>query len=190
MYILIGLGNPGRRYKKTRHNIGFLLLDYIAEKFDIPFSTGKGDYYFGQGKIDGSPAMLVKPTTYMNNSGLVLNQLKEKFVDDIYKLLVIYDDFHLSFGTIRFRSRGSDAGHNGIKSIIYNLETDVFHRLKLGIGSEFDDPIDFVLSKFDRNERSELPKFFDCALIGIKSWMTLGIDSTMNNHNGNILTMR
>ena len=82
MYILIGFGNPGRRYKKTRHNIGFLLLDYIAEKFDIPFSTGKGDYYFVQGNIDGSPAMLVKPTTYMNNSGLVLNQLKEKFVGE------------------------------------------------------------------------------------------------------------
>jgi len=188
--ILIGLGNPGWRYRKTRHNIGFLLLDYIAEKFDIPFSAGKGDYYFGQGNMDGNPVMLVKPTTYMNNSGLVLNQLENFFNFDINKLLVIYDDFHLSFGTIRFRKKGSDAGHNGIKSIIYNLETDVFPRLKLGIGSVFDDPIDFVLSKFDKNEKRELPKLYDCALNGIKSWITLGIDSAMNDHNGNVLTTR
>ena len=190
MYTLVGLGNPGRKYKITRHNIGFLLLDYIAEKLNIPFSPGKGDYYLGQGNMDGSPVRLVKPTTYMNNSGLAVNHLREKFDDDINKLLIIYDDFHLSFGTIRFRKKGSDAGHNGIKSIIFHLETDVFPRLKLGIGSNFDDPVDFVLSKFDKNERSELPKFFDCALEGIKSWITLGIDSAMNSHNGNVLTMR
>lgn len=166
------------------------MIDDIAEKYGIPFSAGKGDYYFGQGSMDGSPVMLVKPATYMNNSGVALSQLKEIFIDDINKLLVIYDDFHLSFGTIRFRSRGSDAGHNGLKSIIYHLETDVFPRLKLGIGSNFDDPVDFVLSKFDKNERSELPKFFDCALKGIMSWITLGIDSAMNSHNGNVLTMR
>jgi len=190
VYVLIGLGNPGRKYRLTRHNIGFLLLDFIAEKFNIPFVTGKGDYYFGQGNMDGHPVMLVKPTTYMNNSGLAVNQLNEKFIDDIKELLIIYDDFHLSFGTIRFRKKGSDAGHNGIKSIIYNLETDVFPRLKLGIGREFDDPVNFVLSKFDRNERGELPKFFDCALNGISTWMESGIDSAMNDHNGNILTMR
>lgn len=190
MNILVGLGNPGRKYSLTRHNIGFLLLDFIAEKFTIPFSAGKGDYYFGQGYIDSDPVLLVKPTTYMNNSGFAVNQLKETFEFDITKLLVVYDDFHLSFGTIRFRSKGSDAGHNGIKSIIYHLETDVFPRLKLGIGSTFDNPVDFVLSKFEEGELSELPKFFDCALNGIKSWITLGIDSAMNNHNGNVLTTR
>jgi PTH1 family peptidyl-tRNA hydrolase len=190
VYILLGLGNPGRKYELTRHNIGFLVLEYIAEKFNIPFSAGKGDYYFGQGNMDSHPVMLVKPMTYMNNSGLAVNQIREKYRADINKLLIIYDDFHLSFGTIRFRKKGSDAGHNGIRSIIYHLETDVFPRLKLGIGKEFDDPIDFVLSKFGTNERGELPKFFDCALKGIISWITLGIDSAMNDHNGNVLTMR
>jgi peptidyl-tRNA hydrolase, PTH1 family len=190
VFILVGLGNPGRRYQFTRHNIGFLFLDYIAEKFSIPFSAGKGDYFFGHGIIEDNPVQLVKPTTYMNHSGLVLNQLGKVLTENLSKLIIIYDDFHLNFGTIRFRSKGSDAGHNGLKSVIYCLETDVFPRLKLGIGSEFENPIDFVLSKFDKHELDSLPKLFDCALEGIKTWMQLGIDSAMNNHNGNVLTTR
>ena len=190
MFILVGLGNPGKKYRNTRHNIGFLFLDFIAEKLGVPFSAGKGDYFLGQARIENKPVLLVKPTTYMNNSGLVFGQLDNYPKDDLSKLLVIYDDFHLNFGTIRFRSRGSDAGHNGLKSVIYYLETDVFPRMKLGIGSAFENPIDFVLSEFDKNESDSLPKLFDCAFEGIKTWITLGIDSAMNNHNGDILTTR
>lgn len=185
--MIIGLGNPGRKYALTRHNVGFLLLDNIVSKFNIPFSAGKGDYYFVKTEIENKPVLLIKPTTYMNNSGLVMQQLGESFDPENDKLLIVYDDFHLPFGTIRFRAKGSDAGHNGIKSIIYHLQTNIFSRLRIGIGSAFDDSIDHVLSEFSADELKDLPQILDEAYNGIKTWMGSGIESAMNNHNRNVL---
>jgi len=145
MFVVIGLGNPERRYIRTRHNVGFLLLDFMADKFNIPFREGKGDYYFGECEISNKMCLLVKPTTYMNNSGFVLEQIKENFSFDPQNLLIAYDDLHIPFGTIRFRKQGSDAGHNGIKSIIYRLETDLFARVKIGIDNDFENQIDFEI---------------------------------------------
>ncbi len=187
MCVIIGLGNPEKKYSFTRHNIGFLVLDFIAEKLKIPFRAGKGDYYFSLCEINSQECLLVKPTTYMNNSGLVLDQIEENFSVELEKMLIVYDDFHLPFGTIRFRKKGSDAGHNGIKSLIYYLASDEFDRLKIGIDSDFDNPIDHVLGKFDENEFKDLPKILSYAYNGVETWLSSGIDSAMNNHNRNIL---
>ena len=187
MFVIIGLGNPGKKYSLTRHNVGFLLLDFIADKFNIPFRAGKGDYYFVQLKIDNQECLLIKPTTFMNNSGLVFDQLEEHFFADLEKMLLVYDDFHLPYGRIRFRKKGSDAGHNGIKSVIYYLGSNEFDRLKIGIDNDFDTPIDHVLSSFNEDEFKEFPKILSSAYKGIETWVSSGIDLAMNNHNRNIL---
>lgn len=187
MFVLIGLGNPEKKYSLTRHNVGILVIEYIIEKFNIPFRPGKGDYYFGHCEISGRECLLVKPTTYMNNSGLILDQLEENLSIDLGKMLLVYDDFHLPFGTIRFREKGSDAGHNGIKSIIYHLGSNEFDRLKIGIDNNFDSSIDHVLGNFKEDELKELPKILSSAYDGIETWVSSGIDFAMNNHNRNVL---
>jgi peptidyl-tRNA hydrolase, PTH1 family len=187
VHIVVGLGNPGKRYAFTRHNIGFFVIDFICEKLNIPFSAGKGDYYLGQGEINNTALLFIKPTTYMNNSGLIFKQLQEHFVVDLDKLLIVYDDFHLPFGTLRFRRQGSDGGHNGMKSIIYNLETEMFARLKIGIGEEFDDTVDHVLSNFTKSEQKKMQKILEETFMGITEWLNCGINSAMNNFNRNVL---
>jgi PTH1 family peptidyl-tRNA hydrolase len=186
VHILIGLGNPGKKYRLTRHNVGFLFLDYIANRLNIPFSPGKGDYFFSEGVIFNKEMILVKPTTFMNNSGLVLAHLKSYIKDDLNNLIIIYDDYYLPFGTIRFRPKGTDAGHNGLKSIIYHLESDVFPRLKIGIGTEFDNATGYVLSNFRDKEITDLPVIFDHAYNGIVNWIESGINSAMNGFNRNL----
>lgn len=187
MNILVGLGNPGRRYNVTRHNVGFLFLDFLAEKLKIPFSPGRGDYYFGQGEIENSSVKLIKPTTYMNNSGSIIDQIEEIDKKNLENILIIYDDFHLPFGTTRFRPSGSDAGHNGIKSLIYHFSSDEFPRLKIGIGSEFEDQIEYVLSKFTKDEIKNLPTIFNSAFDGVRTWLKNGLASAMNEFNKDIL---
>jgi len=183
---LIGLGNPGRHYQITRHNAGFLFLDYLTDKLKIPFSPGKGDYYFSEAGFAGEKLILIKPVTYMNRSGFAVHQVMEHFAVSFDELLVIYDDYHLPFGTIRFRAKGSDAGHNGIKSIIYELQTETFNRLKIGIGGPFDDSVDFVLSDFSKGEIDNLEKIFEFAVNGIESWVESGIEKTMSLYNRNL----
>lgn len=186
MNILLGLGNPGEKYVLTRHNAGFLFLDHVAKKLNIPFRAGRGDYFFAEGKLAEKEIFLIRPTTYMNNSGVVLAQFEPHLSETLNNIIVIYDDFHLPFGTIRFRPKGTDAGHNGIKSIIYHLGSDVFPRLKIGIGSEFDDKVNFVLSDFSENEISDLSVIFDYAYKGLICWIENGISSAMNGFNRNL----
>ncbi len=186
MRALIGLGNPGRRYQNTRHNAGFLFLDYLNGKFNIPFSPGKGDYYFSEVSSGQQEVVLIKPTTYVNNSGLAVRQVMEYFSILQEDLIIIYDDFHLPFGTLRFRAKGSDAGHNGIKSIIYELESELFSRLKIGTGGAFNDAVDFVLSDFSEKETEQLETLFKTALPGVESWIEYGIDRAMNLYNRNL----
>ena len=186
MRALIGLGNPGRQYALTRHNIGFIFLDFIQHKVNIPFSPGKGDYYFSEVSFGQQEVVLIKPTAYMNNSGLAVRQVMEYFSILQEDLLIIYADFHLPFGTLRFRAKGSDAGHNGIKPIIYELESELFSRLKIGIGSAFSDAVDFVLSDFSKAETEQLETLFKTALLGVESWIEYGIDRAMNFYNRNL----
>jgi PTH1 family peptidyl-tRNA hydrolase len=180
---IIGLGNPGRKYQETRHNIGFLIIDAILAAYKISPKPGKGDYYYAELDLAGKNTLLVKPTTYMNASGIAVKQLIGYYSIDLQDMLVVYDDFHLPFGTLRFRTKGSDGGHNGIESIIYQLKTESINRLRFGIGDQFHDSIKFVLSKFSRIEKKSLGDLIKVAIEGIFFWLENGIDEAMNYFN-------
>jgi PTH1 family peptidyl-tRNA hydrolase len=183
VFALIGLGNPGRRYENTRHNIGYLIIDHFASMDKIPFKAGKGDYYYKDMNVEGSRILVAKPTSYMNNSGLVTKQILDYFPLSVSDLLIVCDDFNLPFGTIRYRPNGTDGGHNGLKSIIYHLHTDDFNRFRFGIGTEFSDAASYVLDKFSKNELTQLKTLLPISTNGIKMWIKHGIESTMNNFN-------
>ena len=187
MHAIFGLGNPGRRYMETRHNIGFIIIDQMAVKYQVPFKAGKGDYYFCEIREDNRRVLLVKPTTYMNHSGRCVAQILKYFPVNIQEILIVYDDFHLPFGTIRFRNRGSDGGHNGINSIIFELQTDQFDRLRFGIGDVFENATEHVLTKFTGPEKRALDKLVTVSGEGITSWINYGIETTMNKYNGSYL---
>ena len=185
-HTVFGLGNPGVKYRYTRHNAGFMVLDVFAKKHKIPFTAGKGDYYFCRLQIGDNDILFVKPLLYMNLSGVVVGELFEKYRVDLQNILIIYDDFHLPLGEIRFRSKGSAAGHNGLQSILDRLGSTEIPRLKIGIGSEFDNSVDFVLSPFDTKEKDRVVSVLDFAAAGLESWITEGMQKTMNYYNKNI----
>ncbi len=154
MRIVLGIGNPGRRYENTRHNIGFLILNSFAEKNKLSFIPSKADYYFSEGESGENPFVLVKPATYVNNSGLAAIHALDFFNAELKDFLVVADDVNLNIGSLRVRASGGDGGHNGMKSIIYHTGSNVFPRIRIGIGSEFTkgEMADYVLSKFHKSE--------------------------------------
>ena len=154
MYYIVGLGNPGIQYENTRHNAGFITIDYLARKYSIDVRKIKFKSLIGQGVISGQKVMLVKPQTYMNNSGEAIREIYKYFDFDHDKLIVIYDDIDIDFGSIRIRKKGSAGTHNGMKSIIYNLEFDDFPRIKVAVGKKpsYMDLANFVLSGFSKQE--------------------------------------
>lgn len=193
MKLITGLGNPGNIYASTRHNAGFIALDNLALKLGIVFRPGRGDFYLASGKYEGEDFFLLKPTTYMNNSGIAVVQFFENYstLEADKDLLVVHDDFNIPFGTVRLRQKGSDGGHNGIASIMYHLNSDEFTRMRIGIGSNDilrkDEFVDFVLSDFLPKEIDSLnklvPVFNDCIL----SFLSEDIKITMNKFNRNFL---
>ncbi|MGA7722373.1 MAG: aminoacyl-tRNA hydrolase [Ignavibacteriaceae bacterium] len=162
MRVIIGLGNPGNKYKNNRHNSGFMLLDYFASEHSLSFSPSKGNYYYSRGILNSSEFYLVKPATFMNNSGIAAKELIENLKINIPDLLVIHDDINLDLGKIRVKLSGGDGGHNGITSIIYNLVSNEFTRLRIGVGNNFEkgEMADYVLSDFNSEERKILGKVF------------------------------
>ena len=134
MYLIVGLGNPGKEYDGTRHNIGFEAIDYMANKYNIEVNRIKFKGVFGEGFIDNKKVILLKPTTYMNLSGESIREVINFYKISNENIIVIYDDISLEVGKLRIREKGSDGGHNGIKSIIANLGSDVFPRIKIGVG--------------------------------------------------------
>lgn len=159
MKLVICLGNPGVKYSKTRHNIGFMFADKLAEKIGFVFTNEpKFKAEMSKGVYNNEAIWLVKPQTFMNLSGEALNALKCFYKIDINDLFLVYDDIALDLGTIRFRSKGSDGGHNGVKSIIKYASTDTFDRLKIGIGPQppYMKSEDFVLQNFSSNEETLL----------------------------------
>jgi PTH1 family peptidyl-tRNA hydrolase len=151
---ILGLGNIGSRYKGTRHNFGFMLLDFLCQKWQVSPQTGSGDYYIAPKELSGHIVRLVWPTTYVNNSGFAAKQVLNRFNLTSDDLLAVHDDFELPLGKIRIRLRGSDGGHNGMQSLIFHLETEKIARIRMGIGPvpEGIDRVDFVLGKFDDKE--------------------------------------
>ncbi len=182
MRIIIGIGNPGRRYAFTRHNAGFMLLDYIAEKKSLNFSPGNGDYYFAETNFNSNIVLLVKPTTFVNNSGLAALQLLEDNNLSPEDLLVVHDDINLETARIRVRTSGGDGGHNGISSIIYHLASGNFPRIRIGIGSNFlkGEMAEYVLSGFAEEEFELLKKTFNEAELLIGEFAANGLNKLMD----------
>lgn len=159
MYIIAGLGNPGRKYVNSRHNVGFDALDAVAAKYDIAVKKLKFNGLYGEGTIEGEKVVLVKPQTFMNLSGECIREFKNWYKVENSQIIIIYDDISLPFGKLRIRPKGSAGGHNGVKNIIYQTASEEFPRIKIGVGQPPNpdyDLADYVLGKFSRKEIKEL----------------------------------
>ena len=186
MYIIAGLGNPDKKYWNTRHNIGFDVIDAIAEKNDIVLGEKKHKAVIGKGIIAGQKAVLVKPLTYMNLSGESVRSVIDFYkVDEKSELIVISDDVSLDMGQIRIRKRGSDGGHNGLKNIIMHLGHDAFIRVRMGVGEKPPrmDLADYVLGHFSAKEREVMNEGARTATIAIETIIAEGPDAAMNRYN-------
>jgi len=183
-HLVVGLGNIGDEYRNTRHNIGFMILDAFAEASNISFSTGRyGDV--GYGRIKNQQVVLLKPSTFMNLSGNAVRYWKEQEKIDIANILIIVDDIALPTGTIRIRTSGSDAGHNGLKNIAQMLGTQAYTRLRFGIGNDFPRgcQIDYVLSAFPAGEQPLLRERIGIAVEAIRETILAGASSAMCKFN-------
>ena len=176
MRLILGIGNPGKRYSFTRHNAGFLYLDNYAQKKLISFKASKNDYYYAEGKTAECGFSLIKPTTYVNDSGIAALQAIMEYNIDLADLLVIADDVNLEPGKFRIRANGGDGGHNGMNSIIYYLNSDNFPRLRIGIGNKFGrgQMADYVLSPFFMEEEVLVSKVFDDTIELIDEFVKFG----------------
>lgn len=185
MYYIVGLGNPGMKYENTRHNVGFLTIDYLAEKHGIKVKKLKHKSFIGEGVISGQKVMLIKPQTYMNASGEALREIRNfyKFEED--ELIVIYDDIDIEFGSIRIRQKGSAGTHNGMKSIIYQLQYDNFPRIKIAVGKRPDymNLANFVLSGFSKDEAATVRQEIIMASDAVDMILADGIAKAMNKYN-------
>lgn len=185
MKIVLGLGNPGSRYAKTRHNIGWIVLDAVAERLRVEFQPGRGDYYEAHGSWRGRKVILLKPTTYMNNSGLAARQAMRQYGVGAEDLLVLVDEIQFPVGRVKLHSAGSSGGHNGVESIIYHVENDKFPRLRCGVGNQFGpgQMVDYVLSEFPEEEGEELAAMVEQGKDAVLLWVTEGTARSMNRIN-------
>ena len=186
MYIIAGLGNPGKEYENTRHNIGFDVIDRLAEEENIAVMESKHKALIGKGYVAGQKVILAKPQTFMNLSGESIREIVDYYkVDDTTELIVISDDISLDVGQIRIRKKGSAGGHNGIKNIIANLGTDRFMRVKVGVGEKPKnwDLADYVLSPFTKDERPLVNLAIEHAAKAIEQMLNGDVDAAMNEYN-------
>jgi PTH1 family peptidyl-tRNA hydrolase len=188
MVAIVGLGNPGRTYANTRHNVGFLVVDALTEKLKCEFRPGKGEFVAATSSLRDSEIVLVKPSTNMNESGIAVAEIVERYEIAFEQLLIVVDDFQIPLGSLRMRPSGSDGGHNGMYSVIYHLQSDSFPRLRCGIGSEempHDKSLmaDFVLSQFSPKEKPIVDEMVDRASDACLSFVTDGIEKTMSLFN-------
>ncbi len=183
-YLIVGLGNPGQKYKNNRHNIGFMAVDRVAEKFGIALNSVKNKAIVGNGRIHQHAVILAKPQTFMNLSGDSVGAVANFYKIPPEKVLVVYDELDLPFGAIRLREQGGAGGHNGMKSIINHLGQE-FPRLRLGIGRPPGrmDPAAWVLRDFGDEERPLLNEILDEALQAIETFLMEGIQLAMSRHN-------
>ena len=186
MKCIIGLGNPGKKYESTRHNVGFMVIDAFATKWDISINTNKFKSMIGEGNINGQKVVLMKPQTYMNLSGEAVKAYLDFYKADIEQLLVIYDDLDLPVGRMRLRYKGSAGGHNGIKSIVQHLSTQQFNRIRIGISRPQvgGDIVDYVLSSFHKEERSLLAELMPRLCDAMEAALSEPFDKVMGKYNG------
>ena len=180
--LIVGLGNPGKEYVNTRHNTGFIVIDYYAEKKGLSFKEEKGGLYSSFNN-NGNKYILLKPLSYMNNSGDVVKKYVDYYKIDIDDILIIYDDKDFDVGTFKVKIDGSSAGHNGIKNIIENLKTEDFKRLKVGLSKNNVDMVSFVLGKFNNDERCKLNVVLNETNDILDDYFVMTFDNLMNKYN-------
>ena len=192
MYIIAGLGNPGKEYQNTRHNMGFKVIDRIAEKYSISVNRTKFKALIGEGRIGTEKVILVKPQTYMNLSGESIREVMNFYKPEMENLIVIYDDFDIPTGSLRIRKKGSAGSHNGMKSVIYQLKDDSFPRIRVGIGAPDDEDkiqerdkqvIKHVIGKVSTKEMETFQEAIDKAADSVVCMIEEGTDIAMNRYN-------
>ena len=186
MFIIVGLGNPTNEYEGTRHNVGFDVIDALADEYNITVDGRKNRAFVGKGIIAGQKVILAKPQTYMNLSGESVRGLTDYYkIDEESELLVIYDDVSLDVGQLRIRKKGSAGGHNGIKNIIAHLGTDKFMRIKIGVGEKpkHYDLADWVLGHFSKEDKEVMNEGYKKAVKAVEMIVTDEVDAAMNEFN-------
>lgn len=185
MYLIVGLGNPEDKYSNTRHNMGFDVINKLSKECDIKVSKSKFDAFYGMGEINGKKVILAKPQTYMNLSGESVIKFKKFYKLSNKNIIVIYDDMDLNIGDIRLKAKGGPGTHNGMKSVVDNLNTEEFIRVRVGIGTPKykDDIINYVLEQIPKREREILDESIIKAKYSIMEILENGIDRAMNKFN-------
>jgi peptidyl-tRNA hydrolase, PTH1 family len=188
VFLIIGLGNPGSQYAGTRHNVGFEVVDLLAEKHNTKFKGGRGEFLKAEFSDGGEEILLIKPLTYMNDSGVAVMEVLDNIEIPLERILIVLDDFQLQLGTVRIRLAGTDGGHNGLASVIYHLQSDRIPRLRCGIRSELmpvtrDEKIDFVLSLFASGEQTTVRTMIQTAGDACMMAATESIEQAMNRFN-------
>lgn len=184
MKLIIGLGNPGKQYEFTRHNAGFLMVDYFANENNFEIKKFKNKALTAETNIGGEKVIFVKPQTFMNLSGESVREIVNFYKVDTKDILVIYDDISLPLGRLRIRAKGTDGGHNGIKNIIYQLKTDEFPRVKIGVSGNGDKPlVDYVLGAFSKSDLEVLKEIAKINMDIIKTFVEYDVTVAMNKFN-------
>lgn len=183
MYIIAGLGNPGSKYENTRHNMGFKAIDAMASEFGIDVNRAKFKGLIGEGRIGSEKVILLKPQTYMNLSGQSVREIMNFYKIPEENLIVIYDDFDLPIGSIRVRKSGGPGTHNGMKSVVQELGSRKFPRVRVGIGSSDGSTIQFVIGKVGKDEQQILNEAAEAAATAAADIIRIGIENAMNIHN-------
>tara|TARA_Y100001936_G_C16094037_1_gene689866 strand:+ start:8104 stop:8742 length:639 start_codon:yes stop_codon:yes gene_type:complete len=181
--VIVGLGNPGEKYKHTRHNVGFMSAELFASKNKIEFNLKKKTAIIGEGLSNDKDLVIAKPRTFVNYSGQAIKYLTDRYHIPVSSFLIVFDDMDLPLGQIRMKSSGGSGGHNGLNSILHTLQADNFSRLRIGIGRPKGNTIDHVLSRFETTEIPTLEKALDDAYKATCSWVNHGIDYAMNKFN-------
>ena len=184
MYLIAGLGNPGQKYKYTRHNVGFIAADYLSVKLGIKINKIKFKSVYGEGTVAGERVILAKPQTFMNLSGEAIGEIVRYYKIPPENVIVIYDDIALPVGRLRVRPSGSAGGHNGMKSVIYHLESDAFPRIRIGVGKQENDLIDHVLGTFPKEDGIRVTRCVKETDKIIETIIREGAQSAMNKFNG------
>lgn len=187
MRILFGIGNPGIKYNETWHNVGFIILDRLAHQLNLKFKPSKHDYYFAEGTLENNDFVLIKPTTYVNNSGFAAADVISKYQADLSDFLVICDDLNIPKGEIKLKQNGGDGGHNGLASIIYDINTNKFPRFRFGIGNNFDkgEMADYVLGKISLKDFELINKNLNLSIVLLTDFILGGMKNMLNSFSKN-----
>ncbi|MBT7553509.1 aminoacyl-tRNA hydrolase [bacterium] len=184
MKLIIGLGNPDKEYQWTRHNFGWLALDNLATKYELKWHKHKiSQADVAEFRLNKEKIVLAKPLTFMNNSGLAVAALKQFYKVSVKDVVVVYDELALDFGQIRISQNRSAGGHNGVESIIQNIKSKEFARVRLGIGPQLGVAEKFVLHKFSSEEKKKLPEIIDTAYLALETILKEGVDKAANQYN-------